>query len=72
MEERHAEKKMAPKENVYPSMLLSHSHTASEDLDSSEGNSNGAQEDALPPARGKELWHGAVERNVGVACLGIP
>jgi len=71
MEERHADKKMVPKENVYPStMLLSHSHTASEDLDSSEGNSNGTQKDALPPTRRKELWDGAVssvERNVGVA-----
>jgi hypothetical protein len=56
MEERHviSGKKMSPK-GKYPSMFLSRSHTASEDLDSSEGNSDRAQEDTLPPTRRKEL-----------------
>ena len=61
--------KMVPKEkkNLFE-CASRHLHTASQDLDNSKGDSNGAQEDALPPTGRKELRDGAVsvEDNVGV------
>jgi len=76
MEERHAisGKKMSSKRCV-SEYASRHLNAAGEDLDSSKSNPNRAQEDALPPTRRKELWHGtisSVKRNVGVARLGVP
>jgi len=60
-----------PKENEYPGKHRAHLRTASKDLDSSEGNHNRAQEDALPPTRREESGRGAVpiERNVRAALV---
>ena len=65
---------MSPKENVCPGEPLAHLPKAIKGLDSSEGNENRTQEDALPPPRRKESGWGPIspiERNVSAAWFAI-